>query len=45
MNIRQAIQEVKKMPQSKFIKDKDAIILRCYNSEMRAREEDNLSQS
>ena len=29
------------MPQSKFIKDKDAIILRCYNSEMRAREEDN----
>ena len=29
------------MPQSKFLKDKDTIILRCYNGEMRAREEDN----
>lgn len=29
------------MPQSKFVKDKDTVILRCYNGEMRAREEDN----
>lgn len=29
------------MSQSKFVKDKDNIILRCYNGEMRAREEDN----
>lgn len=29
------------MEQSKFIKDKNTIILRCYNGEMRAREENN----
>ena len=28
------------MPKSKLIKDKENIILRCYNGEMRAREED-----
>ena len=29
------------MPHNKFMKDKDTIILRCYNGEMRAREEDD----